>query len=120
MLCCLVLLLALPSTTSDAPSALAATKVGHMERGAGASAPQPDDRYPLTLAEELQETDKDPVRASILTAIVLAVASLWTSVGWLLTTNARGRGAICHSEVEDRPWLSGASAGPSFLGVFLL
>jgi hypothetical protein len=120
MLCCLGLLLSLPSTTSDGSSALAEAKVEHLERGADAPAPLPDDHYPLTLAEESQETDKRPMRASVLTGIVLGVASLWTSVGWLLTTNARGRGAICRSEVENRTWLNEASARPSFLGVFML
>jgi hypothetical protein len=122
MLCCLGLLLSLPSTTSDAPSALAGAKVGHMERGADApAAPGPDGSYLLMPAEELQETDKLPVNAYLLTMLVLALASLGTSVGWLLMTNARRRGALVCSVVDDdRGWLAVIPESLSFLGVFRL
>ena len=121
MLCCLRLLLSLPSTTSDGSSALAGAKVEHMERGADAPAPGPDGSYLLMSAEELQETDKLPVNAYLLTMLVLALASLGTSVGWLLMTNARRRGALVCSVVDDdRGWLAVIPESLSFLGVFRL
>jgi hypothetical protein len=121
MLCCLGLFLSLSATTSDVsgvPSALAGAKAGHVDRGANAPAPVPDRRYPLTPAEELQETDKGPVNANLLTMLLLAITSFGASLLWLLTTNARRRGAICSWGVEDRAWLAVAHEGPSFLGVF--
>jgi hypothetical protein len=120
MLCCLGTLLSLPSTTSYRSSALAGAKVGHMELGADAPAPGPDGSYLLMPAEELQETDKLPVNASVLTMLVLALAYFEACVGWLLTTNARRQGVMCCSLVEDRSWLAVAPEGPSLLGVFLL
>ena len=76
----------------------------------------------LTPAEELQETDKRPVNASLLTMLVLvAIASFGASILWLLTIKARRRGAICSwGVVEDGRWLTTASEVPSFLGVFRL
>ena len=125
MLCCLGLLPSLPSTTSDGSSALAGAKVGHTERGADApaapAAPGPDGSYLLMPAEELQETDTLPVNAYLLTMLVLALASLGTSVGWLLMTNARRRGALVCSVVDDdRGWLAVIPESLSFLGVFRL
>jgi hypothetical protein len=120
LLCCLGLLLSLPSTTSDAPSARAGVKVGHMDRGAEASTPVPDGSYPLAPAEELQETDKLPVNASLLTMLLLALVYFGACVGWLLMTNARRHGVMCCSLVDDRSWLAVAPEGPSLLGVFRL
>jgi hypothetical protein len=121
MLCCLGLLPSLPSTTSDGSSALAGANVEHMERGADApAAPGPDGSYLLMSAEELQETDKLLVNAYLLTMLVLALAYVGASVGWLLMTNARRRQAMCCSLVDDRSWMAVAPEGPSFLGVFQL
>jgi hypothetical protein len=97
--------------------------MGHVDRRANDPTPPPvpDGSYLLTPAEEAQETDKAPVNAYLLTMFVLALASsLGTSVGWLLMTDARRRGAMCCSGVDDGVWLAVAHEGPSFLGVFLL
>ena len=123
MLSCLGIFLSLPATTSDVPSgvpsALAGANVGHMDRGANAPAPLPDGSYPLTAVEELQETDKGPVKASLLRMLLPAITSFGASLLWLLTTNARRRGAMCSWGIEeDRLWLAVAHEGPSFLGVF--
>jgi hypothetical protein len=120
MLCCLGLLLSWPSTTSEAPSALAGVNVGHMDRGAGASTTVPDGSYPLAPAEDLQETDKGPVNASLLTMLLLALVYFGACIGWLFMTNARRHGVMCFSLVDDRPWLAVAHEDPSFLRVFLL
>jgi hypothetical protein len=73
----------------------------HMDRGADAPAPLPDGSYPLTPAEEAQQTDSPPVKAYLL-------------------TNARRQGAICSWSGDDHGWLSVAHEDPSFLGVFRL
>jgi hypothetical protein len=119
MLCCLGVLLSLPITAPDVPSALAGTNVGHVDRGAGASAPLPDGSYPLTPAEEVQETDRRPVNAYLLTMLVLA-CSFGASVLRMLLTNPRRQGVIRSWSGDDRPWLAVAYEEPSLLGVFRL
>jgi hypothetical protein len=80
----------------------------------------PDGIYSLTPAEEVQETDKLPANASLLTILVLAIVALGASVLRLLMTHARRRGAICSWGVDLRSWLAGTHEGASFLGVFRL
>lgn len=112
---CLGVFLSLPATRSDVPSAFAGADVAHVD--SGANVPLPDGGYPLTPAEEVQETDKRPVNAELLTMLVLA-CSFVASVGWLLT-NALRRRAICSSGADRSP-LVAAPEVPSFLEVFLL
>jgi len=119
MLCCLGVLLSLPLTAPHVPSALAGANVGHVDRGAGASAPLPDTSYPLTPAEEVQQPDSHPVNAYLLTMLVLA-CSFGASVLRMLLTNARRQGAICSWIGDDRRWLAVTYENPSFLGVFRL
>jgi hypothetical protein len=120
ILCCLGLLLSVASTTSYATSALAGAKVGHMNRGAGASTTVPDGSYRLATLEELQETDKGSVKASVLTMLLLALVYFGACMGWLFMTNARRHGVMCSSLIDARWWLAVAPEGPSFLGVFRL
>jgi hypothetical protein len=118
MLCCLGIFLSLPAPTSEVPgvpSALAGTNVGHMDRAANAPAPLPNGSYPLTLAEELQETDKLPVNSYLMTTLVLALAYFGASVRWLLMTNARRQRVMCCSLVNPSLGSSGSKrfAAPS-------
>ena len=120
MLCYLgVFLRSMPLTASNVPSALAGANVGHVDRGANAPAPLPDASYPLTPAEEAQETYMPPVNAHLLTMLVLA-CSFGASVLRMLLTNARRQGATCSWLGDDRRWLSVAYEEPSLLGVFRL
>ena len=119
MLCCLGVLLSLPITAPDVPSALAGTNVGHVDRGAGASAPLPDGSYPLTPAEEVRETNRLPGNACLLTMLLLA-CSFGASVLRMLLTNPRRQGVFCSWSGDDRPWLAVAYEEPSLLGVFRL
>ena len=125
MLCCLGVLLSLPLSAPDVsdvpgvPSALAGANVGHVDGGADAAAPLPDGSYPLTPAEEVQQTDRHPVNAYLLTMLVLA-CSFGSSVLMMVLTNARRQGAICSWIGDDRGWLAVAHEDPSFLGVFRL
>jgi hypothetical protein len=104
------------------PLRLRGRNVEHVDREANDLASNlPVGSYLLAPFEELQETDKLPVNASVLTRLVQALASLGAaSVSWVLMTNARGRGAMCCSVVDDRGWLAVAPENPSFLGVFRL
>jgi hypothetical protein len=125
VLCCLGVLLSLPLSAPDVsdvigvPSALAGANVGHADGGAGASAPLPNGSYPLTLAEEVQQTDRHPANAYLLTMLMLA-CSFGASVLRMLLTNARRQGVTCSWIDDDRPWLAVAYEEPSFLGVFRL
>jgi hypothetical protein len=122
VLCCLGVLLSLPLTAADVPgvpSAVAGTNVGHVDGVASASAPLPNGSYPLTPAEEVQETDRNPANAYLLTMLMLA-CSFGASVLRMLLTNARRQGVTCSWIDDDRPWLAVAYEEPSFLGVFRL
>jgi hypothetical protein len=90
------------------PLRLRGRNVEHVDREANDPASNlPVGSYLLAPFEELQETDKLPVNASVLTRLVQALASLGAaSVSWVLMTNARGRGAMCCSVVDDRGWLA--------------
>jgi len=120
MLCCLgVFLLSLPLSAPHLSSALAGANVEHVDRGANAPAPLPNASYPLMPAEEAQQTYRPPVKASLLTMLMLA-CSFGASVLRMLLTNARRQGAICSWSGDDRRWLAVAHEDPSLLGVFRL
>ena len=120
MLCYLgVFLRSMPLTASNVPSALAGANVGHVDRGANAPAPLPDGSYPLTPAEEAQETYMPPVNAHLLTMLLLA-CSFGASVLRMVLTNARRQGATCAWIGDDRLWLTVAHEAPCFLGVYRL
>jgi hypothetical protein len=80
---------------------------------------QPDDSYPLMPAEEVRETDERSVNASLLTMLLLLVASCFGASVGSLARNAWRRGVISSSDV-DRRSLATAREGSSFLGVFRL
>jgi hypothetical protein len=119
MLCCLGFLLSLPPTSAPkSPAAFAGTDAAQ-ELDGGANAPLPDVSYPITPAEELRETDKHPVNASLLSMLLLTL-SFGARVLRMLTNDRRRRRATCLWGVDDRPLLAVAYEGSSFLGVFLL
>jgi hypothetical protein len=93
--------------------------VEHVDRGANAPAPLPDASYPLMPAEEAQQTYSPPVKAYLLTMLMLA-CSFGASVLMMLLTNARRQVAICSWSGDDHGWLSVAHEDPSLLGVFRL
>ncbi len=61
-------------------------------------------------AEEATDVEKEPVKAGLLTMVVMMVSRFGASVGGLLTTSAQTR----------RASLTAACKEPSFLGVFRL
>ena len=106
MLTCLGTFLSLPQTA-------ASSEVPYAPAGAdGGSNPlAPGENYPLTATEERQKKDKLPVTASVLTLLVVAIASFGASQGALSSCGLQGG--------RDRRCLAAGSEGPSsFLGVF--
>jgi hypothetical protein len=120
MLCCFgVFSISLPHTAPHVSTALAGANVEHVDRAANAPAPLPDGSYPLTPAEEVQEADRHPVNAYLLTMQVLA-CSFGTSVLMVALTNSWRQGAICSWMGDDRGWLAVTHDERSLLGVFRL
>jgi hypothetical protein len=79
-----------------------------------------DASYPLTPAAlEARETEEGPVRASLLTMLVVAVSSFWRSGLSLLAANSLKRG-MSHSLGVLGGSSAAACRGASLLGVFLL
>jgi hypothetical protein len=120
MLCCLgVFSISLPHSAPHVSSAYGGANVELVDRGTNAPAPLPDGSYPLTPAEEVQEADRHPVNAYLLTMLLLA-CSFGASVSMMVLTNARRQGVICSWIGEHRAWLAVAYEEPSLLGVFRL
>jgi hypothetical protein len=120
MLCCFgVFSISLPLTAPHVSTALAGANVEHVDRAANGSAPLPDGSYPLTPAEEVQEADRHPVNAYLLTMLLLA-CSFGTSVLMMALTNSWRQGAICSWIGDDRGWLAVTHEERSLLGVFRL
>ena len=120
MLCCFgVFSISLPHTAPHVSTALAGANVEHVDRAANAPAPLPDGSYPLTPAEEVQEADRHPVNAYLLTMLLLAF-SFGTSVLMVALTNSWRQGAICSWIGDDRGWLAVTHEERSLLGVFRL
>ena len=116
---CLGIFLSLPASATDLPSAYAGAEEAQEMVDGGVNAPPPEGSYPITPAEEVQQTDKRPISAHILTMAVLMIVSFGAILLWMLLTNARRQGAICSSDVV-RASLTTACEEPSFLAVFLL
>jgi CDGSH-type Zn-finger protein len=118
MLWCLLpffITITITSEVPEAPSALSGT-----DDYVGDDAHLPDGIYLTMSADVVQEVGKRPVNAPLLLQLVLTT-TFGASVLWLLTTNARKRGAVCACGVEeDRPWLAATHEAVPFLGVFLL
>jgi hypothetical protein len=118
MLCWLGILLSLPANSAPEPSAFVRVDATQEVDG-GAHAPPLNASYPMTPAEENQQTQSHPVNASLLTMLVLTL-SFGASVLLMATNDRRRRAASCLWGADDRRWLAVACEGPSFLGVFLL
>jgi len=121
VLCCLLTCFALSlPLASGAPQE--APPSGAPQEDGGDDAPLPYGSYPLAPVGEAQEPSEGPVKAHLLTMLVLVVAYFFgAGVGWLLTWNARRRRGAYRSRVADeRSWLAAAHEGRSSLEVFLL
>jgi hypothetical protein len=77
---------------------------------------------PLTTpaVQEARETEEGPVRASLLTMLVVAVSPFFRSGLSLLARNSSLKGGVSHSIGVLLGSSAGANGGASVLGVFLL
>ena len=118
MLCWVGILLSLPATSApELPSAFVRADAGQVD--GGADAPPLDASSPITtIAEEIQQTDRYPVNASLLT--MLLSLAFGASVLWRATNDRRRRAASCLWSADDRRWLAVGCEGSFFLGVFRL
>ena len=117
MLCWLGIFLSLPASATDLSSAYAEAEAAEVD--GGVNAPSPDGSYPITPAEEAQQTDKRPISAHLLTMLLLVIVPLGASLLWMLMSNALRQGAICSWDVV-RASSTTSCEEPSFLAVFLL
>ena len=76
-----------------------------------------DDAYLVTLGDEAEDGEKTPLKAELLTMLLLTLC-FGLSVGWLLR-NAQRQEALCSSGVVGSS-LAGACEDLPFLGVFRL
>src|SRR5215217_7176029 len=109
---------ATPTEVSSAPAGKAVANVD------GEALVQLDKEasYPLTpAAQEARETEEGPVRASLLTMLVVAVSSFfWRSGLSLVATNSSLKGGVSCSLGFLGGSLAAGCGGASLLGVFLL
>ena len=117
MLCWLGIFLSLPASAPELPSAFVRADAAQ-EMDGGAHAPPLDASYPITAVEEIQQTERHPVNASLLTALVLTF-SFGANASWMATNDHRSA-ASCLWGVQDGRWSAVGCEGPSFLGVFRL
>jgi len=120
LFCLGILLSFLATANAEVFSAPARTAVGNVHEEALVQLAKDATRAPLMPAvQEARETEEGPVRASLLTMLVVAVSPFFTSGLSLLAANSLKRGVSCSLGV-----LGGSSAadrgGASLLGVFLL
>ena len=110
------------ATTTEVSSAPAGKAVANVDGEALVRLPKDATTAPLTLAvQEGRETEEGPIRASLLTMLVVAVSSFfWTSGLSLLATNCSlKRGVSCLLGFLGGSLAAGCG-GASLLGVFLL
>jgi hypothetical protein len=104
------------------PSAPAGKALGNMD---GEALVQLDKEasYPLSTpaVQEGRQTEEGPLRASLLTMLVVAVSPFFTSGLLLLATNSSLKGGVSHSlGLLVGGLLAAGCGGASVLGVFLL
>jgi hypothetical protein len=117
LLCLGVLLLPLPATGSEVPSALAVANLPRVELLANGNGYPLDETYLVAPVVEAEDAEKDPLNAELLTMLLLT-ASFGAIVGWLLT-NAQRQGAFCSLAVVHPSFATTCEELP-FLGVFRL
>jgi hypothetical protein len=112
-----VFLLPLPATGSEVPSALAMANLSRVDLETNGNGQLLDGTYLVALGDEAEDGEKSPLKAELLTMLLLTVC-FGLSVGWLLR-NAQRQGALCSSGVVGSS-LASASEDLPFLGVFRL
>ena len=121
---CLGILLSFLATNANTEvfSAPAQTAVGNVDGEALVQLPKDATSAPLSTpaVQEGRQTEESPLRASLLTMLVVAVSPFFTSSLSLLTANSSlKRGVSCFLGLLGGWWVAGCG-GASLLEVFLL
>jgi hypothetical protein len=114
---CLGALVLWTATGPEVSATPAMADSSQLDQGANGDQHPLNGSYLAVPAEEAEDSDKGPVNADLLTALLLAF-SFGMTVGWLLA-NGRGQEAFCSSGVGPRLSLCPRQDPPS-LGVFRL
>ena len=117
LLCLGVFLLPLPATGSEVPSALAMANLPGLDLATDGNGHPLEETYLVAPAEETEDADKSPLKAELLTMLLLALC-FGLSVGWLLR-NAQRQAAFC-SLAGVRSSFATICEDLPFLGVFRL
>ncbi len=120
LLCLGLFLLPLPATGFEVPSALAMANSPGVDQEANENGYPLDGPYLVVVSakEAKDATNKDPLNADLLRALLLVVC-FGAIVGWLLA-NGRGRRAFRFVGLDHGPSFVSALEDGSFLGVFRL
>jgi hypothetical protein len=118
LLLCLAPLLFWSATGAELPGTLAKADWSQMGQGANGDVLPLNGSYLAVPDEEAQDSDREPVNAGPLTALLLAFC-FGTMSGWLLP-NGWGQQAFRSSGIIGRPSLMTTRKDRPFLGVFRL
>ena len=100
----------------EAPDFLSGAHYSQVDQGTNGGAHLPTGSYLAAIGEEAKESDKGPVNAGLLTALLVVVGAL---VGWLLS-NDSGTEAFRSSSITRWPAFVTTREAAPFLGVFRL
>jgi hypothetical protein len=117
LLCLGIFLLPLPASGSEVPSALAMANLPGLDLATDGNGHPLEETYLVAPAEETEDADKSPLKAELLTMLLLALC-FGLSVGWLLR-NAQRQAAFC-SLAGVRSSFATICEDLPFLGVFRL
>ena len=117
LLCLGVFLLPLPTTESEVPSALAMANMPRLDLATNGNGHPLDETYLVAPGEEAEDGEKSPLKAELLTMLLLTLC-FGLSVGWLLR-NAQRQGALSSFAVVHPSFATTCEDLPS-LGVFRL
>ena len=117
VLCLGIFVPTLPATGSEVPSALAMANLPNLALATNGNAHLLEEIYLVAPAEEAEDGKKSPLKAELLTMLLLALC-FGLSVGWVLR-NAQRQGAFC-SLGGFRWWFATICEDLPFLGVFRL
>src|SRR5215217_626526 len=114
--------LATATTTTEVSSAPAGKALGNVDAEALVQLDKDATSAPLTTPalQEGRQTEEGPLRASLLTMLVVAVSSFFRSGSSLLATNSSLKRGVSHSVGVLVGWWATGCGGASLLGVFLL
>jgi len=118
VLLCLGALVLWTATGPEVAASLTMADSSQLDQGANGDEHPLNWSYLAVPAEEAEGSDKGPLNAGLLTALLLAF-SFGMTVGWLLAYE-QGQGVFCSSGITRRTSFVTAREDTPFLGVFRL